>query len=232
MFARSLVFGKVFNKLLELMAWMDYRMLILLSQWHPDMETRIKLLRKRGVNVGEHCFIDMGVFIETTTPSAVFIEDYVKIGYGATIYAHDAAVATVADVAMRVLETRICYNSAVGSRAFVMPGTRIGKHSGVLPGSVIAGEVPDLTIVAGNPARKICTAEELGLSWQEDMRQRPHLYYDHPTPYRAPSTPLDHLIVWRTENLPLNDYRKLRTGTLFDYILDAKAAKEEKNKKG
>ncbi len=31
MLARSLVFGKIFNKLLELVAWMDYRMLILLS---------------------------------------------------------------------------------------------------------------------------------------------------------------------------------------------------------
>ena len=88
----------------------------------------------------------------------------------------------MADLPMRVLETRIGYNSAVGSRAFVMPGTRIGKHSGVLPGSVVASEVPDLTIVAGHPARKICTSEELGLSWQEDMRQRPDLFYDHPTP--------------------------------------------------
>jgi acetyltransferase-like isoleucine patch superfamily enzyme len=225
--ARSLVMGKIFNKLLEFVAWLDYRMLIMLSSWHPDMDTRIKLLRKRGVNVGEHVWIDMGVFIEVTTPQAVFIEDYVKIGFGATIYAHDAAVAVVADLPMRVLETRIGYNSAIGSRTIIMPGTTIGKHCGTLPGSVVAGNVPDVTVVGGNPARQLLTAEQLGLSWQEDLRKRPHLYYDHPSPYRAPATPLDHLLTWREENIPLNDYTTLRTGTLFDCILDAKARKKK-----
>lgn len=226
--ARSLAFGKVVNKLLEFVAWLDFRLLILLSSWHPDMDTRIKLLRKRGVNVGEHVWIDMGVFIEVTTPQAVFIEDYAKIGFGATIYAHDAAAAVVADLPMRVLETRIGYNSAIGSRSIIMPGAQIGKHCGTLPGAVVAGEVPDLTVVGGNPARHVMTDEQLGLSWQEDVRRRPHLYYDHPSPYRAPSMPLDHILVWREENLPLNDFTELRTGTIFDYILDAKAEKKKK----
>ncbi len=225
--ARSIVAGKVINKLLEFAAWLDYRLLIVLSSWHPDMDTRIKLLRRRGVQVGEHVWVDLGVWIEVTTPQAVVIEDYVKLAYGVVIYAHDAAVNTVADLPMRVQETRIGYNSAIGARTIIMPGTIIGKHCGCMPGSVVMGVVPDMTVVGGHPARQYFTDEELLTAWQVDVKARPHLFYDHPNPNRAPSTPLDHLLEWRQYKDKVHDHTELRTGTLFDHILDAKAEKRK-----
>lgn len=225
--ARSIVAGKVINKLLEFAAWLDYRLLIVLSSWHPDMDTRIKLLRKRGVRVGEHVWVDLGVWIEVTTPQAVVIEDYVKLAYGVVIYAHDAAVNTVADLPMRVQETRIGYNSAIGARTIIMPGVTIGQHCGCVPGTVVVSDVPDMTVVGGHPARQLFTDEQLGTVWQADMKARPHLYYDHPNPNRAPSTPIDHILTWRKEGIKVNDYTELRTGTLFDHILDAKAEKRK-----
>jgi carbonic anhydrase/acetyltransferase-like protein (isoleucine patch superfamily) len=225
--ARSIVAGKLINKLLEFAAWLDYRLLIILSCWHPDMDTRIKLLRKRGVRVGEHVWVDLGVWIEVTTPQAVVIEDYVKLAYGVVIYAHDAAVNTVADLPMRVQETRIGYNSAIGARTIIMPGGTIGRHSGCTPGSVVTSDVPDMTVVAGHPARKLFTDEELLLAWQAGVKAQPDLFYDHPNPSRAPSTPLDHLLEWRQYEKKVHDYTELRTGTLFDHILDAKAEKRK-----
>ena len=88
--ARNILGGKMVNAALEALAFMDYRMLILLSMWHPDHDTRIKLLRKRGVNVGEHVFLEQGVWIEITMPQSVFLEDYTGVSYGAVILAHDA----------------------------------------------------------------------------------------------------------------------------------------------
>ena len=74
--ARNIIGGKIVNVLLDLLAFMDYRMLIFLSMWHPDHDTRIRHLRKRGVQVGEHVFVDQGAWIEITTPRSVVLEDY------------------------------------------------------------------------------------------------------------------------------------------------------------
>lgn len=221
--ARNLLAGKMTNKVLDLLAFLDYRLLILLSMWHPDMESRKRFIRRRGVELAEHAFIDYGVYIEITAPRSVIIEDYVGMGFGCVVYAHDAGPNAVADLPMRIRETRIGYNSVVGSRSVVMPGVRIGKHCGVLPGSVVTRDVPDGTVVGGNPAQHMATVQEIAASWQEAIKTDPEVFYDHPNPYRAPSTPYDHLLTWREEGPPIKDWTALRTGTPFDYILDYKA---------
>jgi len=44
----------------------------------------------------------------------------------------------------------------IGANCFVMPGARIGAHSIVAAGSVVAGkDVEPYSILAGNPARKV-----------------------------------------------------------------------------
>lgn len=230
--ARNLVAGKVTNKVLDLLAFLDYRLLMLLSMWHPDAESRKRLLRKRGVNVADTAWIDLGVWIEMTTPQAVVIEDYVKIAYGVMVHAHDAAVNSVGDLPMRVMTTTIGYNSAVGSGSIIMPGVTIGKHCGVVPGSVVTKDVPDLTVVGGDPAEKLISSTDLGVAWQADLKVRPHLYYDHPNPARAPATPIDHLLTWREDGVKVRDASELRTGTPFDYILDARAAMKKKRERG
>lgn len=223
--ARNLLGGKIINNILDFLAFMDYRTLMILSMWHPDLTTRIKLLRKRGVQISEKAWVDLGVWIEMTTPQHVIIEDYAKIGYGAVIYAHDAAFNSVVDLPMRVSTTRIGYNAAVGARSLIMPGVTVGEHSGVMPGSVVTKDVRPLTIVGGVPAEELFSAVDLGLAWQEDVIAHPEKYYDHPNPYRAPSTPVDHLVKWREMGVKVRHWTELRTGTPFDYILDAKAKK-------
>ena len=198
-----------------------------LSMWHPDIDSRRRLLRKRGVNISDKAWVDIGVWIEMTTPQAVIIEDYAKLAYGVVVYAHDAAANSMVDLPMRVTPTRLSYNCAVGTRSIIMPGVTVGRHGAVVPGSVVTHDVPDLTVVGGNPACKIFSDEDVVMGWQADMRVRPELFYDHPNPGRAPGTPLDHIITWRDENLPIHNYTELRTGTPFDYILDAKAKKKK-----
>jgi carbonic anhydrase/acetyltransferase-like protein (isoleucine patch superfamily) len=225
--ARNMAMGKVTNKVLDLLAFLDYRLLMILSSWHPDMQSRLRLLRKRGVNIAETAWVDLGVWIEMTTPQAVIIEDYAKIAYGVLIHAHDAAVNSVADLPMRVLTTRIGYNSAIGANSIIMPGVTVGKHCGVVSGSVVTKDVPDHTVWGGNPAKMLFTSEDLGLAWQADLRANPDVYYDHPNDARAPSTPFDHLLTWRDEGIKPRDHTELRTGTPFDYILDARMAEEK-----
>ena len=227
--ARNIIGGKMVNKALEALAFMDYRMLILLSMWHPDHDTRIKLLRKRGVNVGEHVFLEQGVWIEITMPQSVFLEDYTGISYGAVILAHDATPNKVADLPIRVKETRLKRGSGVGMNSMVMAGVTFGEFSYALPGSVVTKDVPAGMIVAGNPAEVVFSVEDVGLHWQEEMRRHPDSFYDHPdNPWRIPSTPYDHLVTWREEGIRVRNVSELRTGTPFDYILDAKSMRKKK----
>jgi acetyltransferase-like isoleucine patch superfamily enzyme len=228
--ARNMIGGKIFNVVLDLLAFMDYRMLIFLSMWHPDNDTRIKLLRKRGVNVGEHVFIDQGVWIEITTPQAVVIEDYVGVQHGAVIVAHDSTVGRIVDAPLRVKETRLRYGSGLGMNCIVMPGVEFGEYAHAMAGAVVTKDIPTGMVVAGNPAEIKCKVDDIGLAWQADISAHPEIYYDYPNPWRPPSSPFDHLVTWRSDGVQVRPATDIRTGTPFDYIIEAKVEKEQRNK--
>lgn len=48
----------------------------------------------------------------------------------------------------------------IGSHALIMPGVTIGDGALVAAGSVVTRSVEAGTVVAGNPARVICTVDE------------------------------------------------------------------------
>lgn len=48
----------------------------------------------------------------------------------------------------------------IGTQSLIMPGVTIGNNVLVAAGSVVTRSVPDGMVVAGNPARIICTVEE------------------------------------------------------------------------
>lgn len=225
--ARNMVGGRIVNLLLDLLAFMDYRMLIFLSMWHPDHDTRIKYLRKRGVQVGEHVFIDQGVWIEITAPQALVIEDYVGIAHGAIIVAHDATVGRVVDVPLRIKETRLRYGSGVGMNSIVLPGVEFGEYGHALAGSVVTKNVPAGAVVGGNPAEVKCKVEDIGLAWQADIAAHPDIYYDFPSKWRPPSTPYDYLVTWRDDGIKVRPASDIKTGTVIDRIIEARAARQK-----
>jgi acetyltransferase-like isoleucine patch superfamily enzyme len=48
----------------------------------------------------------------------------------------------------------------IGTDSLIMPGVTVGKNSLVAAGSVVTKSVAPFTVVAGNPAKYICTVEE------------------------------------------------------------------------
>lgn len=48
----------------------------------------------------------------------------------------------------------------IGSNALIMPGVTIGDNALVAAGSVVTKSVPPRMVVAGNPARIVCTIDE------------------------------------------------------------------------
>jgi acetyltransferase-like isoleucine patch superfamily enzyme len=51
-------------------------------------------------------------------------------------------------------------NVWIGGRSIIFPGVTIGEGSIVSAGSVVLGDIPPFTVVAGNPARRIASLKE------------------------------------------------------------------------
>jgi acetyltransferase-like isoleucine patch superfamily enzyme len=123
------------NRLLQQMAW-----------WLPGgMGLRVTLHRLRGVRIGKGVWIGQEALIETGYPSFVTIGDFVTIGIRATIMAHFQEITGV----------KIEDNVYIGTCAVILPGVTVGQGSVVTAGSVVTTSVPPMTVVQGNPAKRL-----------------------------------------------------------------------------
>lgn len=53
-----------------------------------------------------------------------------------------------------------CENCFIGAKFLILPGTEIGDNTICGGGAVLHGKIPSNSIVAGNPAKRICSIEE------------------------------------------------------------------------
>jgi UDP-2-acetamido-3-amino-2,3-dideoxy-glucuronate N-acetyltransferase len=107
-----------------------------------------------NVKVSSHTFICEGVTIE----------DDVFIGHNVSFindkYPHatsNGALQTEAD--WQVVPTRVKRGASIGTSATILCGVTVGEKAIVGAGSVVTRDVPDDTVVAGNPARVLRKAE-------------------------------------------------------------------------
>jgi acetyltransferase-like isoleucine patch superfamily enzyme len=67
-------------------------------------------------------------------------------------------------------------NVSIGAKVFIAPGVRIGHHSQIYGGAVVIADVPPHSVMAGNPARKIKSFDEL--ICKPGFFQRPFEWWD------------------------------------------------------
>lgn len=118
--------------------------------------------RSLGVRVGT------GTSIHTrhlgSEPWLIKIGSNVTISVDSMLITHDATGRLYVDEKGRRYKYApidIADDVFVGAAAIIMPGVRVGKGSVIAAGSVVTKSVPEGSVVAGNPARYLCSFVEL-----------------------------------------------------------------------
>jgi acetyltransferase-like isoleucine patch superfamily enzyme len=127
----------------------------------------IVYLRRQGVRVGENCEFwnlpgDYG-----SEPWLIEIGNNVTITAGVRLITHDAAsrlfrktLPNSSRFGNRFGRIHILDNCFIGIGSIILPDVKIGENSIVGAGSVVVQDAPPNTVVAGVPAREICSLPE------------------------------------------------------------------------
>ncbi|MDE5421910.1 hypothetical protein L3073_06795 [Ancylomarina sp. DW003] len=97
--------------------------------------------------------------IDSLVPQLVTIGDNFISAPGSIILAHDASLYLHTEC-YRIEETIIGDNVFLGANAVVLPGVTIGDNCIIGAGAVVTKDIKSNLVVAGNPARLICTVED------------------------------------------------------------------------
>ena len=113
--------------------------------------TKIGAFAEIGHNVviGKNCSIGCGVFI----PENVIIEDNVFIGPH-VVFTNDKYAPSKGKWREEP-PTRVSSGVSIGANATILPNLNIHKNATIGAGSVVTKDVPEKTIVRGNPAKEL-----------------------------------------------------------------------------
>ena len=107
------------------------------------------------VDVGEHTWIGPNTLLDGT--GGLRIGSWCSIGAGAQIYSHDSSLAALSGgaEAYRRAPTEIGDRCWIGGGAVIAMGVTIGPRCVVRPLAYVGSDLPEGSIVAGNPARVV-----------------------------------------------------------------------------
>jgi maltose O-acetyltransferase len=157
--------------------WID-RFLGLILRLTPNPFHVAELWRKIGVKIGDGTCVYRNVILTDG-------EGLIHIGKncvltGCTILAHDASTNRLlglkygeTSITQQVIIEDDCF---IGYGSIVLMGVRVGKGSIVGAGAIVTRDVPPNSVVAGNPARVVCTVDELVKKRIQLIMEKPEIF--------------------------------------------------------
>ena len=141
-----------------------FRKIIMLLNREVPTETLIK----RGMKVGENFNRQQGCFIDPSHCFLITIGDDVTMSIRVTVMAHDASTKKTLGYT-KIGQVHIGDHVFIGANATILPGVTIGDYAVIGAGSIVAHDVPARTVVAGVPAKEICSVDEYVARFQSQM---------------------------------------------------------------
>jgi acetyltransferase-like isoleucine patch superfamily enzyme len=138
----------------------------MLLGWLSDLRNRLLLRHyvSQGLRLGRDVRVigkpDFG-----SEPYLIEVGDHVTISSHVTFVTHDGATWVFRHLPryrglQRFGRIVIEDNCFIGTGAIILPDVRIGPNAVVAAGAVVTRSVPPNTVVAGVPARPVCSYEE------------------------------------------------------------------------
>lgn len=126
------------------------------------MQIKIQLYRKIGMSIGENCHI-FSDKIETAEPYLITLGNNITIANDVLFATHDASASfyleNTSDIYGRIT---IGNHVFIGMGTIILPGVTVANDVIIGAGSVVTKSIlEEGIVVAGNPAKKLCTINQL-----------------------------------------------------------------------
>ncbi|MGG7200402.1 acyltransferase [Clostridium butyricum] len=131
-------------------------------------------LTRLGLKVGENFQMEKGCQIDTPFAWLINIGNNVTLASKVYILAHDASCKKHIGYT-KIGKVNIGNNVFIGANSTILPNVSIGDNSIIGANSLVSKDVPENTIVAGNPA-KIIDNLELFIDKNKERMQTTNLY--------------------------------------------------------
>lgn len=142
-----------------------------------DVDLNIMYMRRHGITVGERCRIFTS--ITSNEPWLISIGDRVTISANVHFITHDNGIIKVLDGKTDVVgPITIGDRCFIGMNSTILLGVTLGENCIVGAGSVVTHSFPPHTVLAGNPARAICTTEEYAAKYRDKAIDFSSIPYD------------------------------------------------------
>lgn len=161
-------------KLKKVLLVLERKFLKVLSYVNGELYKELypKYLRRIGIRIpedyraGKSGYIDPSAYFDGSDYRLITIGKNTTISRDVIVLTHDFSIAKGLQSIGKEAKghflkpVKIGENCFVGARCLILPGTEIGNNTICGGGAVLHGKIPSNSVVAGNPAKRICSIEE------------------------------------------------------------------------